>query len=513
MEFSKYNDGVHWFISDTALRVVVESRTASDRYHLGKIVLQSLKDGPDYILQTDAATGELETASSVLKRSVRCAVAMKKLGLVRGDVVVLMAPHHLDLCIPFYASLYLGLTLSAIDTELGVLELKSAFGLIQPKLIFCQSNRAPNVQQALGELGSSAQVVTFDNGNQCNHFGEFLERYGDNADVDSFRAEDFDPAETISLMAPTSGTTGLRKFVATTHKGLAINTPYYFASIVDYPPRTKKCLVISPLHLLTEMITYLHSPILRYTRIQSSANMTQEHMFYVINTYKPNFMLINPTMMTTLIRLRSREKCDFTCFEVIMIGGSAVPQSLVEDVKKITPKTETYNVYGMSEVCTLAFNPVTEAPGSSGKPLGCFQYRLVDMATQRDILEPRVTGELWIKGPGIFKGYYNNPEATKATFADGGWFKTGDLFYRDDNWNYYFVERAKHLIKYYNHQVSPSEIEQLIHQDPRVREVVVTGMPGPMFGELPLTSFVKNHGESVTAQDIKDIVKDDLTYS
>ncbi|KAL4712378.1 hypothetical protein ACJJTC_001539 [Scirpophaga incertulas] len=413
--------------------------------------------------------------------------------LLRGDVVVLMAPNHLDLCIPFYAALYVGVVTAAIDRTFGVSELKRTFEVTQPKLIFCQSARAPYVQQALKELGSPAHIITFDNGDYTS-FPEFLENFGQGADIDKF-----------------SGTTGLPKNAAVTHKNLAINTPYFLSRSFDYPSPTKKSLLVSPLQWLTTLINFLLSAVLRFTRVQSSFEMTEEHTYHIINMYRPTFVIMSPTMMTLLLKPGHRDKCDFTCLELIMLGGTAVSQSLLQDLKEVSPKAEVYDAYGASELCTLVFNVDLQAPGSCGRPIGCFQYRLVDITTQKDILVPHVPGELWVKGPGIFKGYYNNLAATKETFAEGGWFKTGDLFYRDNDWNFYFVDRAKLLLKYHNHQISPVEVEGVIRQHPGVLDVAVTGVPHPECGDLPMACVVKKVGHSVTAQEIKKLVKDNLT--
>ncbi|KAL4712356.1 hypothetical protein ACJJTC_001517 [Scirpophaga incertulas] len=349
-------------------------------------------------------------------------------------------------------------------------ELKNTFKVDRPKIIFCQSEKAPSIQLALNELELDSQIVTFDKGDYLCNFQEFLQKYGGDTDVDSFRAEDFDAEESIALLIATSGTTGMPKAAAVTHKNMAITGPHMWSRFSTFPTPTKMVYVGSPLQWLTAIINFVISPIFRYTRLQTSAPQTPEHTYYLFNKYKPTFTLLSPTTMTSLLKPGEREKCDFSCLELLSLAGSAVPPDLVDEIKKVTPN-----------------NP---PPGACGKPIGCFQYRLINVETNEDIREPNVPGELWMKGPGIIKEYYNNPEATAETFAEDGWFKTGDIY-----------------------QISPVEIESVIRQHPDVLDVAVTGIPDPECGELPVACVVRKPGCKISAQEVKDLVKDNLADS
>lgn len=86
------------------------------------------------------------------------------------------------------------------------------------------------------------------------------------------------------------------------------------------------------------------------------------------------------------------------------------------------------------------------------------------------------TGELWIKGPNIFKGYHNNPEATKAAITEDGYFKTGDVGFQDADGNFFITDRVKELIKYKGFQVAPAELEGLLIGHPNVNDVAVIGL-------------------------------------
>ncbi|CAH2093685.1 unnamed protein product [Euphydryas editha] len=507
----RINDAVQWYMAELTSRVVAESGIPSDRFHLGKIILRCLKDYPDAVLQIDGATGESDTNASMLEKSVKCATCFRSLDLEPGDVIVLMAPNHIALSVPFYAALYTGVIIAVVDRTLEVKELQDTFSINEPKIIFCQSEKAPDIQVALNEIDLNATIVTFDKGDYLCDLTEFIEKYAYDIHIEEFKATDFDAENSTAILISTSGTTGLPKAAEVTHKNFTIAAPYFWSRFTTFPGPTAMALVGSPLQWLTAIDTFIASPILKFTRLQTSIPLTQEFAYYLINTYKPTYTVLSPTFMATLIKEEIVEKCDFSCLDTIFLGGSAVPLKLIEDIRNITPNAEVLNVYGMSELAGIAFSGDMACPASCGKPMNCFQYRIIDIDTQEDIYDPNVQGELWIKGPSIFKGYYKNSAATEEAFADDEWFKTGDMFYRDENWYFYFVERIKLLLKYKSNHVSPVEVENVIRQHPSVQDVAVTGVEDSECGDLPVACVVIREGHDVTADEIKQLVKDTLS--
>ncbi|XP_045454132.1 luciferin 4-monooxygenase-like [Melitaea cinxia] len=509
----RVNDALQWYMSEVSSRVVAETGIPSDRFHLGKIILQCLRDYPEAVLQIDAATGESDTNASMLEKSVKCATCFRSLDLVPGDVIVLMAPNHIALSVPFYAALYTGVIIAVVDRMLEVRELQDTFNINEPKIIFCQSEKAPDIQVALNEIDHTATIVTFDKGDYLCDLTEFIEKFAYEIPIEEFKATDFDAENSTAVLISTSGTTGMPKAAEVTYKNFAIAAPLFWSRYTTFPGPISMTLVGSPLQWLTAIATFIASPILKITRLQSSIPLTREYTYDLINTYKPNFTVFSPTFMATLIKEEVGKNCDFSCFDTIILGGSAVPLELIEDIRNITPNTDVLNAYGMSETAGIAFCGDMSVPASCGQRLNCYEYRLIDIDTQEDICDPNVQGELWIRGPSVFKGYYKNSAATEATFADGEWLKTGDMFYRDENWYFYFVERIKLLLKYKSNQISPVEIENVIRQHPGVQDVAVTGIEDPECGDLPVACVVIREGHEVTADEIKQLVKDNLSDS
>ncbi|KAI5636455.1 AMP-binding enzyme domain-containing protein [Phthorimaea operculella] len=512
----RVNDSVHWYMDDLAFRVVAESGRPCDRFHLGKIILQGLKDSTDFVLQINAATGETETSGSVLERSIKCAVAMKKAGVQKGDVITLLAPNHLDVAIVYYAALYLGATFSAIDSNAKEDDLQRNLDCDQPKIIFCQDAKLADIQDALEKINHKAEIITFDghknkNVNSPCNFAEFINNSGDKDSINHFKPTDFDPETTIACLLSTSGTTGVPKKASITHKNFLITGPNLWSRFYDFPTPTRMALLPAPMQWISTILPMNMSPILRITRLQSSEPSTVQNLQEMINTYKPTFTATSTTMIGNLAQSAAKGQCDLSCFETIITGGGPVSKELLEEVRKVAPKAEVLPAYGFTEACSYFVLDVGP-DDSCGKLAKYLEYRLVDIDTQEDIIESNKVGELWVKSPGVFKGYYKNPEATKEALTEDGWYKSGDLFYRDDQWNFYFVDRIKSLIRYKQYMISPAELESVIRRHPGVSDVVVSYVLDVTSYclSLPVACVVRRPGYNVTAQEIKDIVRENL---
>ncbi|XP_034828161.1 luciferin 4-monooxygenase-like [Maniola hyperantus] len=508
------SDAVLWYIEELTAKIVAETGVPSDRYHLGKILLRSLKDAPDHILQIDGATDEKDTFKSALERSIRCATAFRNLGLKYQDVIVILAPNHINLAIPMYAALFLGLRVATIDMTLGVCELQDTFQCCVPKIVFCQSSKVQTVQQALSKLKMTAQIISFDKSDDCLSLSKLLDEYAcTDTTVENFKPAEFDPVETNAFLVTTSGSTGLPKTAAQSHKNIMMGFPIAMNNRTQFPTPVKLGLVVSPIQWISSTFQFIMGPILRFTRLQTSSPMTPEHIYSLINKYRPDFSIMSPTFLTTLLKPGDRDKCDFSSLEYILVGGSVVTKELLQEIQKIMPKLHVKLSYGMTEVTGLIMESSYSPFGSVGAPMPGLQCKLVDPISNEVINKPNIPGEIRVKGPTLFQGYYNNPEMTKAAFDEDGWLKSGDILYRDEYHNYYFYDRLKMLLKYRNYQVSPVEIESVIIKHPGVLDVVVTGIPDAECGDLPVALVILRDGHNVTAQEIKDLVKESLTDS
>lgn len=160
-------------------------------------------------------------------------------------------------------------------------------------------------------------------------------------------------------------------------------------------------------------------------------------------------------------------------------------------------------LYGMTEIGSTLYMPVEDAhmsgSGSCGKPAPFRQCRIVDPATGKDVA-PGKTGELWVSGRGILRGYYNKPEATQSAFA-GEWFRTGDLFRMDENGYYYIEGRIKESIRRSGENIAAREIESVAVNLKGVLEAAALGVPDQLRGEEVKLYLVLQPGYTIDQVD------------
>jgi len=117
------------------------------------------------------------------------------------------------------------------------------------------------------------------------------------------------------------------------------------------------------------------------------------------------------------------------------------------------------------------------------------------------------TGELWLKGPNIFKGYLNNPAGTANALTADGYFKTGDVGHQDADGNFWITDRVKELIKYKGFQVAPAELEGLLVSHPKISDAAVIGVDDPARAtEVPRAYIVPTQGVPMNDRTAKEII-------
>ncbi|KAG7299389.1 hypothetical protein JYU34_016336 [Plutella xylostella] len=496
-------DSVYVTRRTSALKLKAASRfqISPEKCHIGHLVLQAMTDNPAGINQIDSATEQSETHRSVLSRSCRLASAMQNFGLRVGDTVVVMGPNHLDVAIPYYASHFNGTTLCTVDGSIVASDLAHLFTTISPKIIFCLKSQEEKIQEGLKESGKEAVIVKFDD-NKSN-METFIR---DNSGTENnFRPAEFDQQETAAWLLLTSGTTGRPKCAIITYAVVAHAVEAWW---YQFTTGVYNTLIIGTIQWMSAMLFYISCPIMRSARIQSSTPMTPQWLVAIINKYRPNATVWTPHLLSKFLHATAAV-CDLSSFRYIIIGGSSIDKPLLDQFKQRCD-AYLYLVYGMTELMIPVFDYDMRVPfGSSGRPIpGKLQYRL---ATE-DGSDAKVgeSGELLLKGDYFFKGYLNNKEETDKVLTEDGWVKTGDMFYRDEQDYYYYVERKRLLIKHTGLWISPVQLEEVIKQHPAVGDACVVGLPDQLDVEIPVAAVVKRNGANVEPEEIFALMRREL---
>ncbi|CAN7989774.1 unnamed protein product, partial [Ixodes pacificus] len=216
-----------------------------------------------------------------------------------------------------------------------------------------------------------------------------------------------------------------------------------------------------------------------------------------IDKYKATVISQAPTCIQKLVKSPLLEKYDVRSVRILYFGGSPMPSVVARAVRtKLNIKTLQQG-YGLTETCgSISLTPSnSEDTESVGTPLAMTRMKVVDVNTGIK-LGPREHGEICVKGPTCVSGYLNKPEATAELYDSEGFLHSGDIGYYTEDGMFYVVDRMKEMIKCMDQQVAPAELEDLLlkHQD--VREVAVTGVPHPEYGEAARAFVVLSNGHS-----------------
>ncbi|KAG6448548.1 hypothetical protein O3G_MSEX005588 [Manduca sexta] len=483
------------------LKAAQRLNIAPEKCHIGHLLLQGMLEDPNGLNQIDGTTDTHETNISVALRTSRLASAMTNSGMEPGDPVIVSGHNHLDLAIPFFASHFNGYPFCGIDPMVTEADLTSLFPYIKPKIIFCEKANIQKVKNALAGSKIQVQIVVFDDPT-CD-----LEHYvKENKGTDhNYRPAEFDHSKIAAWLMLTSGTTGQPKVAIIPFDTLLNGVCCWWTPFTEGIEIT---MAMRSLHWVSALLFFVSGPLVGYTRLQTSVPITPQSLIQLINKYKPSVTAWTPYLLSQFL-VAAENICDLSCFKYIVIGGSAIEKPLYERFSKKCGAF-LYLVYGMTELLVPVFDFDENTPfGSTGTPSTKYQFKLVDNDNQV-VDQPLKTGELWIKGDAFFKGYLNNPEETKTIYTDDGWFKTGDMFYRDEKNYYYFVERKKLIIKHYGFHIAPLRLEEVIKSHPGVLQACVVSVPDPDCVELPVAAILKKNGMNVDPQEIFSLLKKEL---
>ncbi|EME68977.1 malonyl-CoA synthase [Paramagnetospirillum caucaseum] len=433
--------------------------------------------------------GDLEAMSA------RYAHALAAAGVRPGDRVAVQVDKSAEAVVLYLACLRAGAVLLPLNTAYQAGELEYFLSDASPAAVVCQPHRLAELEGLAVAAGITACVMTLG----ATGDGTLPERAGGLAETFTTAPRGGDDMAAILY---SSGTTGRPKGAMMSHANLGSNALTLHALWGFAPDDVLlHCLPIFHTHGLFVAINcvllngsaMIFCP--KFDAEQAIGLLKRATVFMGVPTFYTRF-LTSPNL--------TPEACSHMR---LFISGSA---PLLEETFNAFREKTGFTIlerYGMTEGGMFTSNPLVgdRRAGTVGFPLPDVQLRITGEEGQ--VLPRGEVGIIEVKGPNIFKGYWNMPEKTKAEFTGDGFFKSGDVGVIDERGYVSIVGRAKDLIISGGYNVYPKEVEDFIDRLAGVVESAVIGMPHPDFGEAGLAVVVAEKGAALTAEGVIDALK------
>ena len=406
----------------------------------------------------------------------RHAGGLRSLGVEKGDRVALILGNSVEYVALLFALARLGAVSVPLNTRHTLAENAEILADCAAKVVVCESELRDRVPAPAGAL---RHVVA-------------------PADLAGSPVSDPEPVaedETATILY-TSGTTGRPKGAMLSHFGIA-HSVEHFRHALQLTAQDRALLAV-PMSHVTGLIALVHLTVHAAGALVVMPAFKASEFIDLVARERVTYSLIVPAMFNLCLLAPNFAHADLSCWRVAGFGGAIMPVATLEKIAAKMPDLKLLNCYGATETTSPAtiMPPETTAArmDSVGLPVPCGEILVMD-ADGREV-PPGEPGEIWIGGPMVVPGYFNNPEATAREFS-GGYWKSGDLGAKDAEGYIRVVDRIKDVINRGGYKIFASEVEDVLLQHPAVVEAAVVAKPCPVLGE-------RVHAFLVTRAEVED---------
>ncbi len=420
----------------------------------------------------------------------RIANSLTGRGVRKGDKVIHWMMNSISWVAAYFGIIRTGAVVVPLNFRFTSDDFRHCMDVAEPAAMILDEKFAPRVIEA--ELEKKRDFVIFVNGPSAARGMECLPAIMAGSSPEPFFTR-LEPSDPCGLYF-TSGTTGKPKPILLSHNNME------HAAIIEVVHQLRRSgdifVILKPLYHTGDFIHWLSSLIMGESAIIQGDKITPEAIFRVLSEERGSVcMLLVPWIQDILGELEAgtlkKSDYDLSEWRLLLLGAQPVPPSLITRWKKEFPNMIFDENYGLTEgtgpQCLHLGIENEHKVGSIGKPGFNWEVKLVD-DSGNDTRRGDV-GEIVVRGNGVMKEYYKNPELTARTIRDG-WLYTGDLARRDSEGFYWIVDRKKDVIICGGENVYPTEVEELIQTHPKVHDVAVIGLPDDRLGEM-VTAVIK----------------------
>ncbi len=433
-------------------------------------------------------------------RSDRLALALVAAGVAPDDRVALRVSnaHACDYVVAYFAIQKAGGVVVPLNTRLTAREAAAIVDHAEPRLL-------------LGEPGSTN--VSDDIAARARH--RFIVSTADAGVPESWRLPSAGersaslpdlPDDGLADILYTSGTTGRPKGVASSHRDVAMLARNKAVRMFEGATflHAFPLFTFAGTHGMTMMGLAGGMTVIVMPRFDAdrAATLVQEH--------RVSLAYLAPAMLRLMLDHDVFGRRDFSSLRLLLYGSAATPPDTVKRLATALPGVLQVNVYGLTEggaaSCSLRPEDALARPGSIGRPNPPAELTIRD--DEGHVVPTGARGEIWMRVPGARRRYFRDEAATRATWTEDGWLRTGDVGHFDDAGFLYLDDRKKDVVIRGGHNVFPAEVEAALGEHPDVAESAVVGIPHDVLGEDLVAFVVLRPGGSATASALRAFLLD-----
>lgn len=432
--------------------------------------------------------GECVTHRELYARALALAGGLAARGVQPGDRLVVLSENRREVMELLGAAACLGASLVPLNSRLAHDEVWHALEDAAPRMVFASQQCA----HSLDQLPIDIHLVLLDEQREGGgQYGELLQpiseprAIGDGAPL---------------LVMYTAATQGRSRGAVLTHRGL-LSTAAQMHGMWRLDPKDRTIGVLPLFHVagLGLALAVQFGGGATFLEAQFDPDrvvaLAEDHGGSVLSCFPP--------MLDRIL-----DRCEFrgTCLRHLRVVSGLESADTIRRLRERAPHVMFWSAYGQSETSgPISLSPFDERPGSAGRPLPFCAVRIVNSAGQT--VGPGVLGDILVRGPAVFSGYWPLREGWPET-VEGGWHGTGDLGWLDAQGYLWFGGRSemKDLVKTGGENVYPSEVEGVLKQHPALADVAVLGIPDTTWGEVVKALCVLRPGATATADEIKEFV-------
>ena len=461
------------------------------------------------------------------------AASLRERGLKTGDRVAIMMPNIPQTIVAFWGAMKAGAVVVMTNPLYMEKELTHHFSDSTPKFLVVLDLFWNKIQPLRDRLGVDTYIVSRISDGlafplnllqpiQARRQGNYPHIDFDDKTVVTWKSmvktgkryseECADPKNTVALLQYTGGTTGFSKGAMLSHSNLTCQLQQLIKLLQhDASREAHSFLSILPFFHVLGLVGNVILPCSYAAATIPVPRYSPHDVLELIKKHRPSFFVGAPSVYISLMQQKDVANYDLTCIQFCISGSSPFPQAAMKQFQDLTHARITEG-FGLTEAspCVTA-NPLYDIQkiGSVGIPLPDTDVAIMSLEDGKTQLGDNESGELCARGPQVMLGYWNHPEETAATLADG-WLHTGDIAYRDSDGYYFIVDRKKDMAIVGGYNVFPREIDEVLHEHPKIKEAVSLSVPHKTRGEMLKAYIVVKDGAKLSTAELAKFCREKL---